>query len=106
MADPLSVSGLALGAAQNSFQFYQNVANLLDAIRREQQDSVIVLSFRPLQAQRIENLQREIIELTREKQELERAAADSATRKALDKELDVKLHVYGIYIHTMSSSVY
>ena len=85
MADPLSIAGGVLGIVSLAAQVVATSQALLTAIREEHRESVIVLSFRSLQAERIENLQQKIINLTGDLRENQQDLG----------ELDGTLHTYG-----------
>ena len=99
--DPLSVaSGVVtfLGTVME-------VAAALKAIRNDKPESVIVLSFRTLQAERIESLQQELLRLSQERRDLvvpnNQAGTEAHTdfeerRSELNNYIDSNLHVYGM----------
>jgi len=65
-----------------------------DAVRESQPDSVIVLSFRTTQTERIEALQRDLVSLIQKKRG---AHVDFVSEEdTLNGEIDDKLHTYGI----------
>jgi hypothetical protein len=65
-------------------------------VRQHKPGSIIVLSFRILQAHRIEGLQRELLELAARADS--RMASDEAANndEQLNAQIDARLHVYGI----------
>jgi hypothetical protein len=116
MADPLSAaSGLIAFLSATG-----EVPAALGAIRNDKPDSVIVLSFRTLQAERIESLQQELLGLTETRQnfiwpnnnasteapssfEFRSSEEERESRDRLNKEIDHNLHVYGIYHQSVLS---
>jgi len=107
MADPLSVVGgvnaITSLVPDTSFNIAR-YTKFLHQKRNEKPESVIVLSFRSLQAERIERLQLDLLSLM-QRNEPPVAANDAVTEAlsnreqtdgdAIDRDIDSKLHVYG-----------
>jgi hypothetical protein len=84
-----------IGEASTVIGLLDNPSSFLDALnstRKKNPNSIVVLSFCTLQAQRIEALQKEILHLPL----LGHAKnASGAAAKIQDAQIDARLHVYG-----------
>jgi hypothetical protein len=65
----------------------------LDAVHKSHKGSIIVLNFRSVQGQRIEEMQRDLIKVLREKRS--RIVDDPDEMAELQTEIDARLHTYG-----------
>jgi hypothetical protein len=70
-----------------------SILNFLKAVRLAQPAYDIVLSFRPLQKERIEALQQELLDLIKKRQDL---IKDHEDLKRVNELIDAILHVYGM----------
>lgn len=107
--DPLSWSGGVDDFEKQTAELYalfdsQDWLDHLRAWRGQRQDSVYVLNFRPLQARRIEILQRKVLRVMgdkhreiQKKNQGEIAETDAYPERHIDIKIDHILHDYGTF---------
>jgi hypothetical protein len=113
MADPLSVTGGVLGVMDLA-DLVDTLSTALHVVRNQNPNSVIVLSFRALQAQRIEALQRDILgRIENHLRDIPEADTNHPNRQTIgewkdmtDQHIDHMLHNYGSVYTSSVVSVY
>lgn len=89
------VFGIVAGATA-LLQTISQITDLISAIEA-QQGSSVVLSFRPVQKDRIEALQHDLLGLIQRRQELGGQQLDGEALAAVNNSIDAALHKYGTF---------